>query len=230
VAIAAGVVATGVVTAAIVGAQASTSLAAIATPTIAVQPALVPSAQSNPAQSAGTTHPVFLARSRDGSRVLVTPPHPAKAPLVVTPIPGAKVVEWFGTHGPSWKVAHSGLDFQADTGTKAYAVVAGTIRSIFVHPAYGNVIELRREDGTEIWYCHLSRPLVLAGQHVDQGQLIARTGATGNTTGPHLHLEVRVKHVPTDPVSFLVGTPGKPGRIPAWAKAYKEEPPAGNPG
>ena len=75
---------------------------------------------------------------------------------VISPIDGGQVTGFFGTTGPHWAVAHSGIDIRADTGTTARAVFSGTIRSIYVHPAYGIVVQLVRKDGVEIWYCHLS--------------------------------------------------------------------------
>ncbi len=147
---------------------------------------------------------------------------------VIAPIDGAPVTGSFGTTGPYWAVAHSGADISATTGTPVKAVVGGNIKSIFVHPSYGTVVRLVRKDGVEIWYCHLSKPLVLPGQHVDQGAVVGLVGATGNTTGPHLHLEVRVDHTPTDPLQFFLTTPGKPAAPPAWAYAYRQDPPAGS--
>jgi murein DD-endopeptidase MepM/ murein hydrolase activator NlpD len=147
---------------------------------------------------------------------------------VIAPIDGAPVTGSFGTTGPYWAVAHSGSDISATTGTPVKAVVSGVIKSIFVHPSYGTVVRLVRKDDVEIWYCHLSKPLVLPGQHVDQGAIVGEVGATGNTTGPHLHLEVRVDHTPTDPLQFFLTTPGKPADPPAWAYAYRQDPPAGS--
>lgn len=145
----------------------------------------------------------------------------------VMPIRGAGYESGFGARSKLWAVAHSGLDFSASTGTEAIAVVSGTIRAIFLHPAYGNVVQLVRDDGVEFWYCHLSQSLVEPGDRVRQGQAIALTGATGNVTGPHLHFEVRVAGVPTDPGDFLYHTPGTAGSPPAWAYAYSDTPPPG---
>jgi murein DD-endopeptidase MepM/ murein hydrolase activator NlpD len=147
---------------------------------------------------------------------------------VIAPIDGAPATGSFGTTGPHWAVAHSGADFSAATGTPVKAVVSGEIRSIFAHPSYGTVVRLVRKDDVEIWYCHLSKPLVLPGQHVDQGAIVGEVGATGNTTGPHLHLEVRVNHTPTDPLQFFLTTPGTPADPPAWAAPYRQDPPAGS--
>lgn len=144
----------------------------------------------------------------------------------ILPIAGAELSTTFGARGPHWAVAHSGLDFSATLGTPALAVVDAVVASVFLHPAYGIAVALRRADGTEFWYCHLSRVLVRPGQKVLQGDSVALTGATGNVTGPHLHFEVRVDGVPTDPADFLARTPGSPGPIPDWARAYQSAAPA----
>ncbi len=153
---------------------------------------------------------------------------PRRDPVpVVMPIRGASPRGGFGTRGPMWAVAHSGLDFSVGIGTEAVAVVSATVRAVFMHPSYGWVVELRRSDGVEFWYCHLSRTVVEPGQAVVQGQVVGLTGDTGNTSGPHLHFEVRVDAVPTDPGDFLFNHPGTPGDAPGWAYAYRQEPPAG---
>ncbi|MFF5423381.1 MULTISPECIES: M23 family metallopeptidase [unclassified Streptomyces] len=99
---------------------------------------------------------------------------------------------------------HTGLDFAAPTGTPLKAVHGGTITSAGWSGSYGYRIVLQLADGTEIWYCHLSSMTVAAGQTVGTGETIGRVGATGNVTGPHLHLEV---HTPggdgIDPAQWL---------------------------
>lgn len=155
-----------------------------------------------------------------------TVPRRDPAPVVM-PITGAAPRGGFGTRGPMWAVAHSGLDFSTGIGTPAVAVVSGTIRAVFMHPSFGWVEELQRSDGVEFWYCHLSQPIAEPGQTVKQGQVVGLTGDTGNTSGPHLHFEVRVDGVPTDPADFLFNHPGTPGPSPSWAQAYRQEPPPG---
>ncbi|MGW6537306.1 M23 family metallopeptidase [Streptomyces sp. NPDC055011] len=107
--------------------------------------------------------------------------------------------------GSMWSSGyHTGLDFAAPTGTPLKAVHGGTITSAGWSGSYGYRIVLQLEDGTEIWYCHLSSMTVAAGQTVTTGETIGRVGATGNVTGPHLHLEV---HTPDgsgiDPAEWL---------------------------
>ncbi|WP_412077308.1 M23 family metallopeptidase [Streptomyces xanthophaeus] len=109
----------------------------------------------------------------------------------------------YGQAGSMWSSGHhTGLDFAAPTGTPAKAVGAGKITSAGWSGAYGYRIVLELEDGTEIWYCHLSSMSVTSGS-VGAGDTIGRVGATGNVTGPHLHLEVRKGGSTVDPLAWL---------------------------
>ncbi|MFE5487473.1 M23 family metallopeptidase [Streptomyces sp. NPDC056527] len=97
----------------------------------------------------------------------------------------------YGQSGSMWSSGyHTGLDFAAPTGTPVKAVHGGTIKSAGWSGSYGYRIVLELEDGSEVWYAHLSSMTVSAGQSVGTGDTIGRVGATGNVTGPHLHLEV----------------------------------------
>ncbi|MEW2140576.1 M23 family metallopeptidase [Streptomyces sp. NPDC005409] len=109
----------------------------------------------------------------------------------------------YGVAGSMWSSGyHTGLDFAAPTGTPVKAVAAGTITSAGWSGAYGYRIVLELEDGTEVWYCHLSSMSVTSGS-VAAGSTIGRVGATGNVTGPHLHLEVRKGGSTVDPLAWL---------------------------
>ncbi|MFD7839379.1 M23 family metallopeptidase [Streptomyces sp. NPDC059761] len=109
----------------------------------------------------------------------------------------------YGDSGSMWSSGHhTGLDFAAPTGTPVKAVGTGKITSAGWSGAYGYRIVLELEDGTEIWYCHLSSMSVTSGS-VAAGDTIGRVGATGNVTGPHLHLEVRTGGSTIDPLAWL---------------------------
>lgn len=109
----------------------------------------------------------------------------------------------YGDAGSMWSSGyHTGLDFAAPTGTPVKAAAAGKIASAGWSGAYGYRIVLELEDGTEIWYCHLSSMSVTSGS-VGAGETIGRVGATGNVTGPHLHLEVRKGGATSDPLAWL---------------------------
>lgn len=110
----------------------------------------------------------------------------------VLPVAGYTLTARFGQGGSLWSSgAHTGLDFAGPSGTKIVAIAAGTVKSTGFSGAYGNRTVIGLADGTEIWYCHQSRIVVNVGDKVSPGQVTGYTGATGNVTGPHLHVEVR---------------------------------------
>ncbi|GGR69725.1 MULTISPECIES: M23 family metallopeptidase [Streptomyces] len=116
------------------------------------------------------------------------------------------ITSTFGQAGSMWSSGHhTGLDFAAPTGTLIKAVHSGTITEAGWAGAYGYRTILTLDDGTELWFCHQSSINVTAGQKVATGEVIGRVGATGNVTGPHLHLEVHPGGAPTgiDPMAWL---------------------------
>jgi murein DD-endopeptidase MepM/ murein hydrolase activator NlpD len=98
---------------------------------------------------------------------------------------------------------HTGLDFQADTGTPIMAAAGGVVVVAEPHPAYGNMVEVEHGSDLITRYAHASRLLVKKGDLVKRGQKIAEVGSTGRSTGPHLHFEVLVQGVPQNPQKFL---------------------------
>jgi murein DD-endopeptidase MepM/ murein hydrolase activator NlpD len=114
-----------------------------------------------------------------------------QAPSKVLPVDNYVLTARFNDSGGLWANNHTGLDFAAPEGTPLHAIGDAVVVSVGWDGAYGNKTVLRLGDGTVLWYCHQSRIDVTAGQHVSTGQVIGAIGATGNTTGPHLHLEVR---------------------------------------
>lgn len=110
----------------------------------------------------------------------------------------------FGDSGPRWRTTHTGLDFAAAAGTDVHAVTAGVVT--YSQPsggAYGILTRIRAGNGVETWYAHQSATVVRSGQRVTAGQVIGAVGNSGNVTGAHLHLEVRVNGVLTDPRTWL---------------------------
>jgi murein DD-endopeptidase MepM/ murein hydrolase activator NlpD len=109
--------------------------------------------------------------------------------------------------GGSWsKGYHTGVDFPVATGTSVKAVTAGTVVSSGWAGSYGYEVVIRHADGKYSQYGHLSALTVKAGQKVGAGQRIARSGSTGNSTGPHLHFEVRTGPgfgSDVDPLAYL---------------------------
>lgn len=123
------------------------------------------------------------------------------------PIKGAHLGSAFG-----WRIdpftgrsaLHTGLDFQADTGTPILAASGGVVVAQEFHPAYGNMVEIDHGNNLVTRYAHASRISVRKGDLVKRGQKIAEVGTTGRSTGPHLHFEVMVQGVPQDPQKFLL--------------------------
>lgn len=87
---------------------------------------------------------------------------------------------------------HQGIDVSAPIGTPVYAPVDGVVAAVYDHAAGGRTLILSNAEGTlRFGFCHLSRIEMLVGQAVRKGQLVARSGNTGRSTGPHLHFSVR---------------------------------------
>jgi murein DD-endopeptidase MepM/ murein hydrolase activator NlpD len=107
------------------------------------------------------------------------------------PLSGYRLTATFGQCSGLWAHCHTGLDFAAPSGTPIKAIANGTITETDWAGAYGNRTVMTLEDGTEIWYCHQTSFAVKPGDAVVGGQTIGYVGSTGNSTGPHLHLEVR---------------------------------------
>ncbi|MBB5933771.1 M23 family metallopeptidase [Streptomyces zagrosensis] len=121
----------------------------------------------------------------------------------VLPVGSYTLTSSFGQAGDMWSANHTGQDFAAPTGTPVKAVHGGTITQAGWAGSYGYRIVLTLDDGTEVWYCHLSSMTQTSGE-VSTGDVIGRVGATGNVTGPHLHLEVRPGGgAPIDPVAWM---------------------------
>ncbi|MFF9279672.1 M23 family metallopeptidase [Streptomyces griseosporeus] len=125
----------------------------------------------------------------------------------VAPIAHSYVSTGYRTGGSLWSSgSHTGIDFHAASGTTVHAVGYGTVVEAGWGGAYGNQVVIRMNDGTYTQYGHLSSIAVSVGQHVEAGQQIGLSGATGNTTGPHLHFEARTSPEygsDIDPVAYL---------------------------
>ncbi|MFI5795156.1 peptidoglycan DD-metalloendopeptidase family protein [Streptomyces sp. NPDC051677] len=115
----------------------------------------------------------------------------------------------FGVAGSMWSSGHhTGLDFPAPVGTPVRAVDAGTVVGVGHGGPYGNNIELSHGGGLTSLYAHLSKILVGLNTKVGRGEHIGDVGATGNVTGPHLHLEARLNGRAVDPMPYLTGGGG----------------------
>lgn len=98
---------------------------------------------------------------------------------------------------------HSGIDFRAPYGAPVRATAAGRVSVAEPTGGYGNMVEIQHEGGLATRYGHLSAISVVAGQHVEAGQVVGRAGSTGRSTGNHLHYETRIDGEPVNPTRFL---------------------------
>ncbi|MFD7840888.1 M23 family metallopeptidase [Streptomyces sp. NPDC059761] len=135
----------------------------------------------------------------------------AKAAAWQKPVSSYTLSATFGKGGTMWSHKHSGQDFACPVGTAVKAASAGTIVKAGPNgggdgPAYGNAIVIKHANNTYSQYAHLSKIQVRIGQKVTKGSPIALSGNTGNSSGPHLHFEIRTTPnygSAVNPVSFL---------------------------
>lgn len=98
---------------------------------------------------------------------------------------------------------HTGLDIAASIGTPIKVVANGTVTFAAYNGSYGYLVKVDHGNGVETWYAHTSKMYVTADQEVKAGDVIAAVGNTGNSTGPHLHLEVRINGQHVNPQKYL---------------------------
>jgi murein DD-endopeptidase MepM/ murein hydrolase activator NlpD len=116
------------------------------------------------------------------------------------PVAGGAVTSPFGRRAADH---HDGIDIQAPVGTVVHAAQAGRVIYSAALRGYGNLVIVDHGGGLATVYAHNQRNLVRVGARVSSGQPIARLGATGRTTAPHLHFEVRKDNVARDPLAYL---------------------------
>ena len=112
----------------------------------------------------------------------------------------------YGPRASSPDGFHYGIDFAVPEGTRVLASKAGTVCCAgYKGNILGNVVEIDHQDGTQTMYAHNSQVLVYVGQSVKQGDVIALSGNTGRSTGPHVHFEIRLDKEKTsvDPALHL---------------------------
>jgi len=122
----------------------------------------------------------------------------------VLPVDGYHLTARFGEWG-LWSSYHTGLDFAAPYGSPIKAMAGGTVTEVGYDGSYGNKVVITLDDGTELWFCHMSETAASSGEEVRAGDVIGYLGDTGNTTGPHLHVEVRPgAGDPVDPYEAMI--------------------------
>lgn len=129
----------------------------------------------------------------------------AKASLgisLIRPVSGT-ITSRFGAGSSIRRSSHTGLDIATSTGTPIGAAASGTVTFAGYKGSYGNMVVISHGNGVQTYYGHCSALYVSAGETVSQGETIAAVGSTGNSTGPHLHLEVRVDGVAYNPQNYV---------------------------
>ena len=147
------------------------------------------------AQSAALAARIREAQTGFGSSGTGAP----SAAGLIWPVDGP-VVSGFGMR---WGRMHEGIDIAAASGTPVRAAASGTVIHAGWLGGYGNLVVLDHGNGLATAYAHASALLVGVGQQVSQGQTISLVGSTGNSSGPHLHFEVRVNGTAVDPLGYL---------------------------
>ncbi len=122
--------------------------------------------------------------------------------LAVTPITGT-ITSRYGVSSSIRSSDHTGLDIAAKSGTPIKVVADGTVTCASYKGSYGNIVKIDHGNGFETWYAHTSKMYVSVGQQVKTGDVIAAVGSTGNSTGPHLHFEIRIDGEHVNPQKYL---------------------------
>lgn len=127
-------------------------------------------------------------------------------PTYVKPLAGGRISSYFGyrrSPGGIGSSYHKGIDWACPMGTPIMASCGGTVTQAGWSGGYGYCIVIKHPDGKQTRYAHLSRIYVSVGQAVSQGQTIAGSGNSGNSTGPHLHFEILVGGNQVNPFDYL---------------------------
>lgn len=121
---------------------------------------------------------------------------------LIKPINGI-ISSRFGARSSIRSSIHTGLDIAASKGTPIKAAAGGTVIYSGRKGSYGNLLVIDHGNGVETYYGHCNSLVASTGEKVSQGQVVAYVGSTGNSTGPHLHLEIRVNGVAKNPQNYL---------------------------
>lgn len=115
----------------------------------------------------------------------------------------ALITSRYGEVSSSRSSSHTGLDLACSLGTPIYSIASGTVTKASYQGSYGNMIVVNHGNGVESYYAHCSSINVSVGETVTTDTIVGTVGSTGNSTGPHLHLEIRVNGSPTNPQNYL---------------------------
>lgn len=122
--------------------------------------------------------------------------------IATKPVNGT-ITSRYGVSSRIRRSNHTGLDIATATGTPINVVADGTVTNASYQGAYGNLVKIDHGNGVETWYAHTSKMYVTEGQKVSAGELIAAVGSTGNSTGAHLHFEIRINGQHVNPQNYL---------------------------
>ena len=122
--------------------------------------------------------------------------------IATLPITGT-ISSRYGVSSRIRSSTHTGLDIAASTGTPIKVIADGTVTSAQYTGSYGYLVKVEHGNGVESWYAHTSKMYVKAGDEVKAGDVIAAVGSTGNSTGPHLHLEIRINGQHVNPQKYI---------------------------
>ena len=121
---------------------------------------------------------------------------------LIRPVSGI-ITSRFGAKSSRRVSSHTGLDIGAPKGTPIKAAASGKVTFSGNKGSYGNMIVISHGNGIETYYAHCDKLYLSAGATVEQGQVIAAVGTTGNSSGYHLHLEVRVNGIAYNPQNYI---------------------------
>lgn len=122
--------------------------------------------------------------------------------IAVKPVSG-RITSRFGVNSRIRSSSHTGLDIACAKGTPIKAVNSGTVTFAGYNGSYGNLIKINHGNSIETWYAHCTKLYASKGEKVKAGEKIAAVGSTGNSTGAHLHLEIRKNGTPLNPQKYL---------------------------
>src|SRR4029079_3319949 len=157
------------------------------------------------AQSAALAAQIRAAQEQDSSSV--------------APVSGSGQLSWpvsgpvTSGFGVRWGRMHEGIDIAVGEGTPVRAAAAGTVIYAGWMSGYGNLVAVDHGNGLSTAYAHNSSLAVSVGQSVAAGEIVSYSGNTGNSTGPHVHFEVRVDGSAVDPLGYLCGAPQRHGAV-----------------
>lgn len=121
-------------------------------------------------------------------------------PKFIPPLRAGRITSYFG---PRWGSFHYALDIAESYGTNVYASAAGIVEQAGWNGGYGNLVVINHQNGYKTYYGHNSKVNVYVGQRVSQGDVIAFVGSTGNSTGNHVHFELRQYGTRINPYNYI---------------------------